>query len=78
MNALWFLRRQPSPIPHVVPKYDAATKQESAAVRTRKRDIELELGLYVALTPVDRRKAETEAAISVLRSRAAASGRRVE
>jgi hypothetical protein len=52
---------------HSVPRFHAATKRESAALRRKRTDVQLQLAVYVATVPLSTRKAETEAYMEAAR-----------
>lgn len=51
----------PQAEPRTVTRYVVATKRESAAARTRRTEVQLQLAVYAACVPLEQRKAETAA-----------------
>jgi hypothetical protein len=64
MNFHWPFTR---PEPRHTARYVVATKAESAAVRRKRTQLELALGVYVAQTTPEQRKNEADAYFAVAR-----------
>ena len=58
---MWpFTRKDPEPLPHVIPRYHAATKEENKLAARRRADVRIELAVYAATTTPEQRKLEAD------------------
>lgn len=60
MSLLSRFLRKPEPLPHVIPRYHAATKAENKLATRRQADVRIELAIYAATTTPEQRRQEAE------------------